>query len=77
MIPHFATIDMARKYMNVNIIATTSHSVINVAPVAIELEDLSATSVRVSWDRLDIPEITGYIVYYNQTGNSEMVIIQH
>ena len=27
----------------------------------------SATSVRVSWDRLDIPEITGYIVYYSQT----------
>ena len=37
------------------------------------LEVLSATSIQVSWDRLDIPEITGYIVYYSQTGNSEMV----
>ena len=36
----------------------------------------SATSVRVSWDRLDIPEITGYIVYYSQTGNSEMITIE-
>ena len=32
-----------------------------------ELFVTSATSVRVSWDRLDIPEITGYIVYYSQT----------
>ena len=37
------------------------------------IEIVSSTSVRVSWDRLDIPEITGYIVYYSQTGNSEMV----
>ena len=36
----------------------------------------SATSVRASWDRLDIPEITGYIVYYSQTRNSEMVTIE-
>ena len=32
----------------------------------VEVEISSATSVRVSWDRLDIPEITGYIVYYSQ-----------
>ena len=31
-----------------------------------EVEITSTTSVRVSWDRLDIPEITGYIVYYSQ-----------
>ena len=31
-----------------------------------EVEITSATSVRVSWDRLDIPEITGYTVYYSQ-----------
>ena len=37
------------------------------------LEVLSATSILVSWDRLDIPEITGYIVYYSQTGNNEVV----
>ena len=48
-----------------------------VAPVVIQLEVLSATTVNVSWDRLDIPEITGYIVYYSQTMNSEMVPIQH
>ena len=34
---------------------------------------LSDTTVQVSWDRLDVPEVTGYIVYYSQTGNSEMV----
>ena len=32
----------------------------------VEVDITSATSVRVSWDRLDIPEITGYIVYYSQ-----------
>ena len=37
---------------------------------------LSSISVRVSWDRLDIPEITGYMVYYSQTGNFEMVTIE-
>ena len=31
--------------------------------------------MRVSWDTLDVPEITGYIVYYSQTGNSEKVTI--
>ena len=37
------------------------------------LEVVSATSIQVSWDRLDNPEITRYIVHYSQTGNSEMV----
>ena len=37
----------------------------------IVLEVVSATSIQVSWDRLDIPEITRYIVYYSQSGNSE------
>ena len=37
------------------------------------VEVLSATSIQVSWDILDIPEITRYIVYYSQTGNSEMI----
>ena len=36
------------------------------------LEVLSGTFIQVIWDRLDIPELTGYIVYYSQTGNSEM-----
>ena len=39
-------------------------------PIMVEV--VSATSIQVSWDRLDIPEITGYIVYYSQTRNSEM-----
>ena len=37
------------------------------------VEVVSATSIQVSWDRLDIPEITSYMVYYSQTGNSERV----
>ena len=36
------------------------------AVMNVEVEITSATSVRVSWDRLDIPELTGYIVYYSQ-----------
>ena len=39
------------------------------------VEVLSATSIQVSWDILDIPEITRYIVYYSQTVNSEMATI--
>ena len=39
----------------------------------VEVEVISAGSVKVSWDCLDIPEITGYIVYYNQTGNTQSV----
>ena len=35
---------------------------------------ISADSVRVSWDDLDIPEITGYnIVYYSQRGNIDFM----
>jgi fibronectin type 3 domain-containing protein len=32
---------------------------------------VSASSVRVSWESIDIPEITNYTVYYSQTGNRE------
>ena len=78
MIPHLVTnyipceciiivYSCMHKYYNIHI----------VAPVVIRLEVLSATSVRVSWDRLDLTEITGYILYYSQTGNSEMVPTQH
>ena len=35
----------------------------------VEVEVVSDTSVRVSWDSVDIPEITGYTVYYSQTGS--------
>jgi hypothetical protein len=37
----------------------------------VSVEVVSANSVRVSWDSIDIPEITGYTVYYSQTGNRE------
>ena len=33
------------------------------------VEVVSDTSVRVSWNIVDIPEITGYTIYYSQTGN--------
>ena len=32
------------------------------------VETVSDSSVRVSWDIVDIPEITSYTVYYSQTG---------
>ena len=35
----------------------------------IGLDILSASSVNVSWERLDGSSITGYIVYYSPTGN--------
>ena len=39
--------------------------VYNVAPVNnVQVEDIDGTSVRVTWEPLDIPEITGYRVYY-------------
>ena len=31
------------------------------------MELVSASSVKVSWERLNISELTGYIVYYSQT----------
>ena len=34
------------------------------------LEILSASSVNVSWDRLNISLVTGYIVYYSRKGNN-------
>ena len=43
-----------------------------IAKFMIVLDVVSATSIQVSWDRLDIRELTGYIVYYSQTGKSEM-----
>ena len=43
-----------------------------IAKLMIMLEVVSATSIEVSWDRLDIPEIIRYIIYYSQIGNSEM-----
>ena len=34
----------------------------------IEVENINGTSVRVSWDGVNITEITGYIVYYSVDG---------
>ena len=36
--------------------------------INVNVETLSATAVMVSWDKVDIPEIAGYIVYYIDTG---------
>lgn len=38
----------------------------------IDVEMVSDHSVRVSWDRVDLPEITGYTVYYSQTENTDI-----
>ena len=35
----------------------------------VEVEVVTDVSVSVSWDSLDIPKVTGYTVYYNQTRN--------
>ena len=41
----------------------------------VTVEALSATAVRVSWNSVAIPEITGYIVYYSEKAiASEMSI---
>ena len=34
---------------------------------SVQVELVSASSVKVSWERLNISELTGYIVYYSQT----------
>ena len=39
----------------------------------VEVEVVTDMSVRVSWDLLDIPEITSYIVYYSRTGNTQLM----
>ena len=44
----------------------------------VRVEKLTSTSVRVSWDRIDIMEITSYTVYYNATGsrrNEQSIIV--
>ena len=41
--------------------------------VNVEVEVVTDMSVRVSWDLLDISEITGYIVYYSQKENTQSV----
>jgi hypothetical protein len=39
--------------------------------IMIRVDVLSANSVRVSWDSIDIPGIANYTVYYSETGNRE------
>ena len=36
--------------------------------VNVEVEEVTSGSVRVSWEHLNSTMITGYIVYYSQTG---------
>ena len=40
----------------------------------VRVEKLTSTSVRVSWDRIDITEITSYTVYYNGSRRNEQSI---
>ncbi len=42
----------------------------------VEVEMVSADSVRVSWDSSDFPGKTGYMVYYNPTANGTTDIIE-
>ena len=70
-IPHLVTLIAPRKYTCTDSWPITI--LLSVAKVMITPEVVSATSIQVSWDRLDIPEITSYMVYYSQTGNSEKV----
>ena len=39
------------------------------------MEVVSDSSVRVSWDRIALPEVTGYRVYYSETGSEEEVFV--
>ena len=42
-----------------------------------EVMVVSGSSVRVSWDSVDLPEITGYIIHYSQvTDSMEAMIIE-
>ena len=50
--------------MHVTIITVLVAMVMNV-----RVEIVTNTSARVTWDAIIFPEITGYIVYYSQTGN--------
>ncbi len=51
----------------------TSMYVMNVSVAMvmnIRVEMVTSTSARVSWDAINIPGISGYIVYYTKAGNS-------
>ncbi len=37
---------------------------------------VSGTSVRVSWDSVDLPEVTGYIIHYSQAVDDLVVIME-
>ncbi len=40
----------------------------------VEVEVVSDDSVRVSWDSIDLPEITGYVVHYSLTRGDNTTI---
>ncbi len=42
----------------------------------ISVDIVTSTSARVSWDAINIPEISGYIVYYSLTGNRKRQVEQ-
>ncbi len=44
-------------------------SVATVMDIKVEIE--TSVSARVSWDAINFPGISGYIVYYSLTGNSK------
>ena len=71
-ISHFETLNAPCEYIVKMVHSYPKFYPKHLAKVMIMVEVVSATSIQVSWDRLDIPEISGYIVYYSQTGNSEM-----
>ena len=41
----------------------------------VDVEVVSDSSVRVSWDRISLTEVTGYTVYYSETGSAEEVFV--
>ena len=45
---------------------------VHVAKVMVTLMTISTTSIQVTWDQLCTSEITGYRVYYRQSGKCEM-----
>ena len=38
---------------------------------SVTVDQLTATSVRVFWDKIPVDGITGYAVYYTRTGNKK------
>ncbi len=55
------------------LLGSTSMYIMNVSVAMvmnIRVEMVTSTSARVSWDTINMPGISGYIVYYTKAGNS-------